>query len=434
VSVINKIEWQTYLSTLFKRDLPQVFKRFVTQPKDLLEAQLKGTRLSAFFSELLTNSGYFLIFNAFSEISLTSWHHYLIDPTHYLIAVAILLQAWYLAGTNSHRFWGNLLGSFLYTISDALLDGMEVFQEPNHYVLWLFSLTIATLQGIRFHWIPGAAPLIIPLESLSRTFMVVALYVTLTFNSHEQTLIWEHIKQFPKLPTHKFLIDSMLFLGIILGLQAARLTSQRQELQKTAQLLRNLAEWGMGSHAVITAVTNPEDLAFFWRDRTIVFMDIRGFTAWCEQTAPDTVAYVLNSYYRNVEPGAAQYQPLRITLTADEIMAIYATPGQGVAAAKYMCQVAQIILKRHGLGAGCAVHCGHVIEGLFGSKDVRTYTVIGDVVNTAKRLESATPAGAITISDEVYKAMQAELTVEPCEPIVGKGKTEAIKVWRLVVE
>ncbi|MFB2934630.1 adenylate/guanylate cyclase domain-containing protein [Aerosakkonemataceae cyanobacterium BLCC-F154] len=411
-----------------------MFRQSITQPKDLLEAQLKGTRISAFFNELLTNSGYFLIFNAFSEISLSSWIDYLIEPTHYLIAGAIFLQAWYLAGSNSHRFWGNLIGPFLYTISDLFLDGMEFFHEPNHYVLWLFSLAIATLQGIRFHWIPSAASLIIPLESLSRTFMIVALYMVLSSKSTEPTFSWEHFRKFSQLPTHKFLIESMVFLGLILGLQTARLTSQRQELQKTAQLLRNLAEWGMGSHAVLTAVTNPEELAFQRRDRTIVFMDIRGFTAWCEQTAPDTVASVLNSYYRNVEPGAAQYQPLRITLTADEIMAIYATPQQGIAAAKYMCQAAEIILKKHGLGAGCALHCGDVIEGLFGSKDVRTYTVIGDVVNTAKRLESATPAGAITISDEVYKAMPGKLRVESCEPIMAKGKTEAIKAWRLLVE
>lgn len=411
-----------------------MFKHFQTKPKDLLEAQLHGTRSSAFFSELLTNSGYFLIFNAFSEISLTGGINYLIEPAHYLIAGAILVQAWYLAGINSHRFWGNLIGPALYTLSDFPLDGWDFFREPNHYILWLFSLVIATLQGIRFHWLPGAAPLIIPLESLSRTLMVVALYLMLTFKSHEQIFSWENVWQFPALATHKFLIDSMLFLGIILGLQTVRLTSQRQELRKTAQLLRNLAEWGMGSHAVMTAVTNPEDLAFQRRDRTIVFMDIRGFTAWCEQTSPDTVASVLNSYYYNVEPAAAKYQPLRITLTADEIMAIYATPQQGIAAAKYMYQVAHIILKRHGLGAGCAVHCGQVIEGLFGGKDVRTYTMIGDVVNTAKRLESATPAGEITISDDVYKAMQGELTVESCDPIMGKGKSEAIKVWRLVVE
>ncbi|MFB2919135.1 MULTISPECIES: adenylate/guanylate cyclase domain-containing protein [Aerosakkonema] len=409
-------------------------KHSQTKSEDLLEAQLYGTRYSAFLSELLTNSGYFLIFNAFSEISLTSWTLYLIQPTHYLIAGAILLQAWYLAGTTSHRFWGNLIGPFLYTTIDFLLEGMDFFQEPNHYVLWFFSLTIATWQGIRFHWLPSAAPLMIPLESLSRTFMVVAIYLIVSFKADGQTFSWENFRQFPTIATHKFLIESMLFLGIILGLQTVQIAWQRKELQKTAQLLRNLAEWGMGSYAVITAVTNPEELAFQRRDRTIVFMDIRGFTAWCEKTSPDAVASVLNSYYYNVEPAAAQYQPLRITLTADEIMAIYATPQQGVAAAQYMYQVAQIILKRHGLGAGCAIHCGQVIEGLFGGKEVRTYTVIGDVVNTAKRLESATPAGAITISDDVYKAMQDELRVEACEPIMAKGKTKAIKAWRLVVE
>ncbi|MCC3477304.1 MAG: adenylate/guanylate cyclase domain-containing protein [Microcoleus sp. PH2017_12_PCY_D_A] len=173
-------------------------------------------------------------------------------------------------------------------------------------------------------------------------------------------------------------------------------------------------------------------LAFQKCDRTILFMDIRGFTSWCEKTSPETVAAVLNEYYRCVEPAAAKFQPLRITFTADEIMAIYATPQQGIAAAKSMSKAALEMLELYGIGAGCGVHCGSVIEGLFGGADVRTYTVIGDVVNTAKRLESATPGGAITISDAVYQGMSQRLTVEPCEPIAAKGKTAALIAWRLI--
>jgi class 3 adenylate cyclase len=179
-------------------------------------------------------------------------------------------------------------------------------------------------------------------------------------------------------------------------------------------------------------VHNPEALAFHKCERTIIFMDIRGFTAWCEQTKPDTVAAVLNKYYRSVEPAAAQHLPLRITFTADEVMAIYATPQQGVAAARDMRQAALQTLTPYKIGAGCAVHCGSVVEGLFGSEGVRTYTVIGDVVNTAKRLETATPAGEITVSDALYQALGKELAVEPCKPIVAKGKTEAIVAWRLL--
>jgi class 3 adenylate cyclase len=80
-----------------------------------------------------------------------------------------------------------------------------------------------------------------------------------------------------------------------------------------------------------------------------------------------------------------------------------------------------------------------VIEGLFGSRDVRTYTAIGDVVNTAKRLEGATPAGAITISEPVYSeiinsnvAFQVRDAL-PCEPVLVKGKQEAIAIWRIFI-
>ena len=68
-----------------------------------------------------------------------------------------------------------------------------------------------------------------------------------------------------------------------------------------------MAEWGMGSHVVDTALNNPAGLAFQKCDRTILFMDIRGFTSWCEKTSPETVAAVLNEYYCCVEPAAAKF-------------------------------------------------------------------------------------------------------------------------------
>ncbi|WP_233258629.1 adenylate/guanylate cyclase domain-containing protein [[Phormidium] sp. ETS-05] len=261
--------------------------------------------------------------------------------------------------------------------------------------------------------------------------MVIAQYVVMIFKSH-----WQMGQSLNKLifnPENKFIIATTIVVGLLLGLQSLQVTWQRQQLQETAGILGNLAKWGMGNYAVNQAVTNPEELAFHRRERAILFMDIRGFTQWCEQTDPDMVAKVLNLYYRSVEPAAAQYQPLRITLTADEIMAIYASPSEAIGAARAMQQAAHPILSSHQLGAGCALHYGNVIEGLFGSEDVRTYTVIGDVVNTAKRLESATPAGEITISDAVYQLIQGQLEVEPRAPISAKGKAKPLKAWRLVL-
>jgi adenylate cyclase len=293
--------------------------------KNLWDNRLQGSRTSAFLSEVLSNSGHFFILKFLSDLILDGFFKFITDPTEYLLIVAMLIQAWYLSNSKCHRFWGNLICVGIYTLIDVPIDGLDFFHNPSHVVFWLFSLMIATLQGLRFHWAKGIDDWLIPLESLVRALM-------------------------------------------------------------TAQLLGNMAEWGMGSHVVETALNNPEGLAFQKCDRTILFMDIRGFTSWCEKTSPETVAAVLNEYYRCVEPAAAKFQPLRITFTANEVMAIYATPQQGIAAAKSMSKAALEMLELYGIGAGCGVHCGSVIEGLFGGEDVRTYTVIGDVVNTAKRL------------------------------------------------
>ncbi|GAB4293038.1 MAG: adenylate/guanylate cyclase domain-containing protein [Oscillatoriaceae cyanobacterium] len=410
--------------------LKQLFRN---HRQDVLEERLHGSRFSGFLSELVSNSGHFLIVNSLAEIALMGWREYLADLGHFIIIAAMFAQAWYLSRSQANRLWGNLIGPVIYTLSDLPIERLEFFREPNHLILWVFSLFIATLQGIRFdrRW-QTAFWFIIPLESLTRTSMVIAQYIVLIFKAQLYGFSGHSIGKIVLFTHNKFIISATMMVGLFLGLQSLQVTFQQQKLQETAGLLGKLAKWGMGNHAVNQAVTNPEELEFQRRDRAILFMDIRGFTQWCEQTAPDTVAKVLNLYYRSVEPAAAQYQPLRITLTADEIMAIYASPSEAIGAARAMQQAAQSILSPHQLGAGCALHYGSVIEGLFGSEDVRTYTVIGDVVNTAKRLETATPAGEITISDAVYQLIHEQLQVEPRPPISAKGKTNPIKAWRLV--
>jgi adenylate cyclase len=396
----------------------------------ILNPLLNHSPLSRFTSEIFSNSGHFLIVKILSDIILNGSWNFWGDPAGYLLIAAIVIQSWYLSKPGAHRFWGNLIGVTIYTLVDLSADGMAFFQDYVHLIFWCFSLTIAALQGFRFHITKNWENWVIPLESLVRSMMVVAFYLAIEVRPYDSAIyltlsFWQE-------PSHLFLVTSMTLVGLLLGLQSLQITKQREQLQNTAKLLGNMAEWGMGSYVVATALNNPEALAFQKCERTILFMDIRGFTRWCEQTQPDVVATVINQYYRNVEPAASQYQPLRITFTADEIMAIYATPEQGIAAAKSMQQAASKLLNSYQIGAGCGVHCGQVIEGLFGSQDVRTYTVIGDVVNTAKRLESATQAGEITISDAVYQMSLEKLNVECCEPIIAKGKAEKLIAWRLL--
>ena len=399
--------------------------------RPILESRFTGNRWSAFWGELLSNSGYFLILKSLSTIISKSWIEYFTNPTEYLLIVAMLVQAWVLSRPNSNRFWGNLVGVGLYAAMDLPIDGVMFFKEPIHLVFLIFSLIIATLQGLRFHGKLNADWLFFPLESITRTLMIIAFYIVVEISKESNTLYGRSFLHFLQSKTHSFLTLSLILIGLLLGLQAFQLSQQRNQLQQTARLLGNMAEWGMGSYMVEMALNNPEALAFQKCDRTILFMDIRGFTQWCEQTQPDIAAQVLNHYYQTVEPESSQYHPLKITLAGDEIMAIYATPQQGIQSAQAMQEAAKNVLNPYGLGAGCSIHCGEVIEGLFGGKKVRTYTVIGDVVNTGKRLEGITPAGQITISDPIYQALNCKLNVQPCDPIFVKGKVEPLIAWRL---
>jgi class 3 adenylate cyclase len=401
--------------------------------RDLINTQIHGDRWTAFWSELFGHSGHFLILKTMSDITLNGVWYYLTNPTDYVLIGVMLLQAWYLSRPMSAKFLGNLIGVSLYTIIDLQIDGITFFAAPSHITFWIFSLIIAILQEMRDRWGKSLINWILPLESIVRSLMVVAFYAVTSLKLGS----WQQASEFSTKTTHLYLIFSLGFVGSLLGFLSLQATQQRIQLQATAQTLRNLAEWGMGTHVVNAAVSDPKALNFHRRDRTILFMDIRKFTNWCEETDPNVVATVLNDYYGHVEPAAAAYQPLRISFTADEIMAIYATPKQGIAAARAMQEAAQQVLAPHRLGVGCAVHRGNVIEGLFGSRDVRTYTAIGDVVNTAKRLEGKTPAGAITISESVYSeiansaiAFQVRDAL-PCEPVLVKGKQDAIAIWRI---
>lgn len=389
-------------------------------------------RLSAFLEEFLGNSGHFLVLKNLSDIAIYGWQKYLHDPTDYLLIVAMIVQTAYLSRPNASRLWGNLIGVTIYSLIDLPVDGMAFFQTSSHIVFWLFSLIIAILQFARSCWKNTLESWIIPLESVVRMLMVLAFYIVVRSRENtgelntKEMLDWLTYRN-----THVFLTSSLLLVGLLLGFQQLQIIMQQQELKKTSALLRNLAEWGMGTYVVETFVKNPQRLKFQRCDRSVLFMDIRGFTTWCEQNQPDTVANILNNYYQKTELAAYNFQPLRVTFTADEVMAIYTTPEQAIAAAKAMQKAAKETLAPYQLGAGCAVHCGEVVEGLFGGQDVRTYTVIGDVVNTAKRLEGATLAGEITVSDTVYQRLNQQLPVKHCRTHKLKGKNTAMKSWVL---
>jgi len=88
-------------------------------------------------------------------------------------------------------------------------------------------------------------------------------------------------------------------------------------------------------------------------------------------------------------------------------------------------------LDRFGLSAGIGIHAGVLVEGLIGSREVKGYDVIGDTVNTAKRICDSAAGGEVLISEEVRKALGSKAVVGRSRQIKAKGKTEPLTVYAL---
>ncbi len=386
-----------------------------------------------FLSEFFGNSGHFLILKSLSDITFYGWRAYFSNPTEYLLIAAMLIQTAYLSRPYASRLFGNLIGVSIYTLIDLPIDRSRFFQEPSHIVFWIFSIGIGLIENTYYHRNKTSLERwMIPLESVLRMLMLLAFYLVVSLGQNPIHLNgWLLFQNLVEKSTHLFLASGLILVGLLLGVQRLQVVVQQRRIKQKNALLNRLARWGMGSHAVDTFMTDQNGLNFQECDRAVLFMDIRGFTSWCKQNQPRIIADALNQYYQQVEPVAVSFNALRVSFTADEVMAIYTTPEQAVSAAQAMQKAAKAVLSPYGLGAGCAVHYGQVIEGLFGGDDVRTYTVIGDVVNTAKRLEGLTAAGDITISDAVYKRVRYQVEVKAQVNFELKGKIELVKAWVL---
>ncbi|MEK7788195.1 MAG: adenylate/guanylate cyclase domain-containing protein, partial [Chloroflexota bacterium] len=191
------------------------------------------------------------------------------------------------------------------------------------------------------------------------------------------------------------------------------------------------SEWLLGRDLLNRIVADPAALTLTRRERAVLFMDIRGFTRWSEIRPPEEVVAMLNHYYYLTETALARHAAIKFKFSADEAMAIFASAGQAAAAALELREEINRMLSAQQLGVGIGLHTGLLVEGLLGSAGVKFYDVIGDTVNTAKRIESAAVAGEVWISENVRQAMGETAGLGPSRQIMAKGKEEPLTVHRL---
>lgn len=165
------------------------------------------------------------------------------------------------------------------------------------------------------------------------------------------------------------------------------------------------------------------------RERTILFMDIRGFTSWSETKTPEEVVTMLNTYFDTAERLWEQAEPIKVKHTGDEILAVFATAKEALQAVFYLQEAIGRLLADYDLAAGIGIHTGQLVEGLIGSESVKAYDIIGDTVNTGKRICDHAAGGEILISQACLAKLEGTVAVLEPHEITAKGKKQTLQVY-----
>jgi adenylate cyclase len=160
----------------------------------------------------------------------------------------------------------------------------------------------------------------------------------------------------------------------------------------------------------------------------ILFADIRGFTALSERQTPDSVAGQLNRFYASAVEKLCEHAIID-KLVGDQVMALYLPgvfPGDP---AYHMVADSRDLLAASGyeeghpsVEIGIGLDFGPAFVGNVGSGEVKDFTAIGDVVNTAARLQAAAASGEIVMSNRVYARAAEQATDAQARELVLKGK------------
>ena len=162
----------------------------------------------------------------------------------------------------------------------------------------------------------------------------------------------------------------------------------------------------------------------------ILFADVRGFTSLAEGRAPDDVATLLNRFYASAVDVLCRHAIID-KLVGDEVMALYLPnvfPGE---LAENMVTDARDLLIAAGYGdrepwidLGVGLDFGTAFVGNVGVGEVKDFTAIGDVVNTAARLQAAAASGETVMSGRVFDRAGQLVAAAERRELSLKGKSE----------
>jgi class 3 adenylate cyclase len=195
-----------------------------------------------------------------------------------------------------------------------------------------------------------------------------------------------------------------------------------------------------GAHAdPIALLTRPRAV-----DATVLVTDIRGFTAWAERRDPMEVLAFLNVVQGALAEAVRRHGGTVDKFMGDGMLAVFGAPEplsdhaeRALAAAREMTSVMDEVRARHpdaAVRVGIGLHSGPLVVGCLGSGPRLEFTILGDTVNTASRLEALTKDQGVPLlaSGELVGRVGAHHGLRPLGKVAIRGRQDGIEVFTLL--
>ena len=168
---------------------------------------------------------------------------------------------------------------------------------------------------------------------------------------------------------------------------------------------------------------------------TVLFADLKGYTAFSERQEPAVVSAMLDTLFRVAIPAIERNGGEVDRLVGDAVFATFTGEDHAQRAARaalaLQAETGKVAAaNREWPRFRCGLHSGHASVGVLGSGSGRTYSAVGDTVNLGSRIEGLAPAGGVAISAETARRLRGAET-EPLDVLQVKGREEPVEVLLL---
>ncbi len=275
---------------------------------------------------------------------------------------------------------------------------------------------------------------------ISTTASTIVTLLILFFYNVAQFYIFDHFRMvtlmvFPTLAIFFAFVGNTLYQYIV--------------TQREKQLVLGAFQHYVPEKVVNELLSHPEKLTLGGEERflTVMFSDVASFTTISEKLTPRQLVTLINDYLSNMTEIILKHDGIIDKYEGDAIMAEFGAPVYYDDHAIKACAAALEMQKRLAklnkkwakenvpeLQARVGINSGNMIVGNMGSHQVFDYTVMGDEVNLASRLEGANKVfnTRIMISESTYNLVKDHFVTRPLDLIRVKGKQKPVKVYELI--